>query len=267
MTRKYKQANNIDIKKNLVKKAYSNEKVIKKYSKIGLWKSENYLINSYFMLGINKVINNVRILDIGCGCGRTTIPIKMKGYDVIGVDLSSDMIANARNISTQHKLKIDFEIMDTCNLIFPDEFFDNVLFSYNGIEHIPTYNQKIKALKEIYRVLRLGGRLIFTVHSGIPFIKTFCSWLVRTFDSKILADKEQLPKPLEFGERYYNRYVPESIYTHIIPVFYWWKWLKSIGFELEYINTRERVRKHLHPSKFHSLFYPFEIFMVCKKKS
>ncbi|MFW5799923.1 MAG: class I SAM-dependent methyltransferase [Spirochaetota bacterium] len=255
----------IDFKKRLVVKGYANNSVINRYSSVGLWESEHKLIKRYFTRQ-NRNNKDVRILDIGCGCGRTTIPIKQMGFDVNGIDLSPDMINRAKLIANKYKIDIDFSVMDACNLEYSDESYDNVLFSYNGMEHIPTFKQKKKVLAEVNRILKPDGYFIFTVHNGIPLISTFRPWLVRTLDSKNIIRKKKLPYKIEVGERYFNRYVPESIYAQIIPVFYWWKWIKQAGFELVYINNRKRVLKDKRASKFFSLFYPYEIFHVCKKK-
>lgn len=256
----------IKIKKNLVRKAYSSIDIVNKYSKIGLWQSEEYLIDKYFRKN-NAKLKDIKILDIGCGCGRTTIPLKLKGYDVIGIDLSKYMLERAEILSINHNLDIQFLEMDSCNLLFPDNYFDNVLFSYNGIEHVPTFQEKIKLIKEVNRVLKNKGCFIFTVHSGIPNISTFYPWLIRAIDTKKFIRKNKLPNNLEVGERYYNRYISESTYTHIIPIFYWWKWLKDTGFRIIYTNTRDRVRKNKNSSFLSTLLYAYSSFIICIKEA
>jgi ubiquinone/menaquinone biosynthesis C-methylase UbiE len=254
----------IEIKKELVKLGYSKKNIIEKYSKIGLWLSEHYLISKYFNQN-NTPIDEINVLDIGCGCGRTTIPLKLQGYDVTGIDISPDMLERAKQISQEHKLNIDFTVMDATNLTFPDEYFDNALFSYNGIEHIPTFQQKIKVLEEVYRVLKIGGHFIFTVHSGIPLPSTILPYIVRKLDTNKYIKQSQHIDKVEIGERFFNRYVPESTYAQIVPIFYWWKWLKKVGLDIAYTNTRRRVNRLKESSYFSTLFYSFENFIVCKK--
>lgn len=255
--------NNILLKKKLVIKGYAETDIIERYSKVGLWRSENYLISKYFQ---GRSINNtLKILDLGCGCGRTTIPLKQKGYDVCGIDISPDMISKAKTISKENKLDIDFSVMDASELLFPDNSFDHVLFSYNGIEHIPSIELKKNVLSEVNRVLKQDGYFIFTVHSGIPSIKTFLPWLIRTIDSGKAVSRGEVPAKIEIGERFYNRYVPESTYTQIVPIWYWWKWIKEKGFELVYTNPRIRTRYYKKSSRLHTLFYHLTNFIVIKK--
>jgi len=69
------------------------------------------------------------------------------------------------NIDIDHNTCSD-SIADVLNLPFKDNTFDLVLFT-DVIEHIPE-NTELRALSEIYRVLKLGGRLILTTPNDRP---------------------------------------------------------------------------------------------------
>ena len=86
---------------DFIRKSFTTEKTVSDYAKavreIGLWESEKIMIKKYFNL-------ESRILDIGCGAGRTTIGLYKLGYHLIeGLDLSEAMIAQARRISKELK--------------------------------------------------------------------------------------------------------------------------------------------------------------------
>jgi ubiquinone/menaquinone biosynthesis C-methylase UbiE len=141
-------------------KAFSCEYAVKElYNAKGFTGLEKYLVDKYFKAGS-------RILDIGCGTGRTTAPLKDMGMDVIGIDLSPDMIRSAGEKRTD----IDYRVMNACELEFADASFDHVLFSFNGIDCIHPEEKREECLKEVFRVLKNGGTFIFSSHNalGIP---------------------------------------------------------------------------------------------------
>ncbi len=143
-----------------VEKSY--EGAISNYSnaanEVGIWESEEYVFDKYFEKDKN-------MLDVGCGAGRTTFALYKKGYqNIVGLDLSEDMIFAAKQINKIKKYKIEFVQGDATNLDFNDNSFDYVLFSFNGIMQIPHKKNRIKALKEIRRILKYNGIFIFTTH-------------------------------------------------------------------------------------------------------
>ena len=100
------------------------------------------------------------MLDIGCGGGvDTMIAAIMVGPTgrVVGVDMSSEMLARAKgNVSQTHLANISFQGAPAEHLPFPDQTFD-VVISSGVFNLIP---DKVKALEEVLRVMKRGGRLM-----------------------------------------------------------------------------------------------------------
>ena len=147
---------------DFVKKSFTTEKTVLNYTKaakeIGLWESEKIMIKKYFN-------PKNRILDIGCGAGRTTIGLYELGYHLVeGLDLSEAMIVQAKRISEELNYNIAFSVGDVACLDYDDETFSVALFSFNGIMQIPGRENRIKVLKEIKRILKLKGYFLFTTH-------------------------------------------------------------------------------------------------------
>ena len=101
-----------------------------------------------------------RLLDLGCGIGRATRPLKDLGHHVVGVDFSSELVEKARKLHPD----IEFNVGDVCALEFEDESFDHVLFSLNGLDRLYPMQKRMDALSEIHRVLRPGGTFIYSSH-------------------------------------------------------------------------------------------------------
>lgn len=116
----------------------------------------------------------LKILDVGCGTGFFTILLAKQGHDVIGTDLTPDMITNSRILAKEELVSCDFQVMDAEHLSFSDESFD-VVISRNLTWTLP---EAAQAYKEWSRVLKPGGLLLnfdanygatnFAETSGLP---------------------------------------------------------------------------------------------------
>ena len=128
--------------------------------------SDKYdLINNIMSLGLQKLIkkNSVKllkikpkdnILDLCCGTGDFAYIIK-NGYPdvkVLGADFSQEMLKIAR----EKGKGVKFIHGDATNLPFEDNSFDFVIMGF-GLRNIQDTE---KALKEIYRILKYGGKFL-----------------------------------------------------------------------------------------------------------
>ena len=106
----------------------------------------------------------LRILDVGCGAGFFSILLAKEGHQVTGIDLTPDMIKNARLLAEEEKVSCEFQVMDAENPEFQDETFD-VVISRNLTWTLPHVQH---AYQEWIRVLKKGGILLnFDANYGI----------------------------------------------------------------------------------------------------
>ncbi len=108
-----------------------------------------------------------KILDIASGTGKQAFAFANKGYDVIGIDLSSDMLKIANKNNKYENLK--FQIADVTQMPFKDNQFDVSCSSF-GIHEMPL-NIMEKALKEMIRVTKKDG--IITIVDYAPLDNKF----------------------------------------------------------------------------------------------
>jgi len=134
--------------------SFNNPKAVEIYTtKTNLFPIEQELFNKY-------LTEPQKILDLGCGTGRTTQHLADMGHDVTGVDIAPQMIKQAKTLLPD----IPFCVGDATNLDYPNETFDTVLFSFNGLDCIYPEDNRLTALKEINRVLKLDGLFLFSSH-------------------------------------------------------------------------------------------------------
>ena len=97
------------------------------------------------------------VLDIGCGYGRLAIPLAREGFRVTGLDLSPDLIAEAKRRAATADLKISFQVGNMTSLPYNDERFDAALCLWSAFNELLEVHEQRAALAEMYRVLRPGG--------------------------------------------------------------------------------------------------------------
>jgi ubiquinone/menaquinone biosynthesis C-methylase UbiE len=113
---------------------------------------------------LNTLLSEVKLpddpvcLDVACGSGISTLKLHeicRGNAKVYGVDISEKMIDEANKIAKQREMKdVIYHKMDAEKLDFPDSTFDFVL-SNMSLSYFP---DKLKALSEVNRVLKPGGK-------------------------------------------------------------------------------------------------------------
>ncbi|MFV0444353.1 MAG: class I SAM-dependent methyltransferase [Planctomycetaceae bacterium] len=123
----------------------------------GLRTDEAALVAKYFPSA------GARILDLGVGSGRTTAPLHNMGYHVTGIEYCADLVAAAAQLHPE----VDIRRGDARSLPFPDAEFDAAWFSWNGIDYMVPFAERLQVLTEIHRVVRPGGVFLVSSHNAL----------------------------------------------------------------------------------------------------
>ena len=185
-----------------VKNIYEDDSMVEYYNKtinnFGVFVSEKLVFEKY-------VDYNHKILDIGCGAGRTTIGLKKLGYNrIVGIDISEKMIMKAQNNDSS----LQFIVSNVLELPFNDRTFDVAFFSFNGLMLIPNIINRRKAMIEIKRVLKSKGLLIFST----PYLD---NKLEKPFWKERLNNIQLDNFDIELGDLFVNDMGVNNIYIHV----------------------------------------------------
>lgn len=134
-------------------------------STVGYYANRNSLLfgEETLLKEVGQNLAGARILDLGVGAGRTT-PFLMayKPSVYVGVDYAENMVACCKDRFPA----LDFRVADARNMKeFPDESFDFILFSWNGIDSV-THEGRLQVLEEVFRLLADGGVFVFSSANG-----------------------------------------------------------------------------------------------------
>lgn len=143
------KANSVDL--------YARADIVSHYQNVrGLLPPETYLFGRYVRAGME-------VLDIGVGGGRTSAYLATGAKRYLGVDYSAEMVAAAQ----RRYPALSFAQGDATDLIgITDASFDVAIFSFNGLDCIPSDEGRIRALAEMRRVTRAKGVVIVSSHNA-----------------------------------------------------------------------------------------------------
>ena len=139
-----------------------------------------------------QVESGQRVLDVACGTGEPALTLARRwpNLEVEGVDAAEGMVRAAQTKAEKEGLSnVHFRVMPAERLDFEEKTFHRVVCRFG----VMLFQDSLKGLKEMLRVLKPGGRVAVAVWGNADSLPSF-RWHHQAFESRL--PKEQLP-PLD----------------------------------------------------------------------
>jgi ubiquinone/menaquinone biosynthesis C-methylase UbiE len=207
------------------------------------------------------------LLDAGCGTGRASFLLAPWFDPIEAFDIAPKAIERAREENERLGMRVRFQVADVTQLPFDDASFDNVVFAYNGIEGIASEELRERALTEICRVLRPGGRFVLSTKSSFNW-EYWKEFRLKGIAKRLLA-RVGMAGPEWLGLRSGDVLHRESghlVRLHTTNPIMMARRLRRIGFRVLYFNSEVRLRADETARSVGAYFDPWDHYFACEKR-
>jgi SAM-dependent methyltransferase len=126
---------------------------------------------------IFKHVKGRKAIDFGCGTGRSTRFLQKLGFDAVGVDISDDMIKQARQIDPEG----DYRLTEEGDFAgFQEGAYDLILSAFT-FDNIPTEKRKVELFEKLGGLLKIEGRMVNLVSSPEIYVNEWASLSTKDF--------------------------------------------------------------------------------------
>jgi ubiquinone/menaquinone biosynthesis C-methylase UbiE len=215
-------------------------------------------------------IEGKKILDLACGTGELSIRLAGEGYEVTGVDLSTEMLAVAREKADKCRHSLFLVEQDMSQLELREEF-DMIGIFCDSLNYLQTELEVVHTFERVWSHLNPNGLFLFDVHSLYKMNELFIdqtyayngeeiSYIWQCFEGEYPYSVEHELTFFELDHRtdQYRRY--DELHTQrTYPVEQYESWLSKIGFEVLAVSADFEDKKPEQTSE--------RIFFTARKPS
>jgi SAM-dependent methyltransferase len=109
-----------------------------------------------------------RLLELGSGTGRLLLPLAERGFGVLGIERSPEMVARMREKPGSESIEVRVEDMTSFAL---EERFDVVLLAYNTLFHLTSQERQLQCVERAAAHLAPDGKLVLECYAPYPMTK------------------------------------------------------------------------------------------------
>ena len=142
-----------------------------------------------------------QILELGCGTGHKLIPIASDGYSCVGLDLSSDMLAEARRKADECGVVVEW-LQGDMRAFDLGRTFDFVFIAANSLLHLHEIDDLVSCFRSVRRHLAPGARFIFDVFNPSVRVLAEADGRRRTRESLSFTDPDRGQVRVDVAETY-----------------------------------------------------------------
>ncbi|MCM2591848.1 methyltransferase domain-containing protein [Rossellomorea marisflavi] len=211
-----------------------------------------------------------RVLDIACGTGEISLKLIESGYDVTGVDLSSDMLMVAREKAERRGVALPLFNQDMAALDGLGSY-DVVTIFCDSLNYLETEENVKDTFKSVHAHLEQDGVFLFDVHSLFKMDEIFMESSFTLTDEEVSyiweSFKGEYPHSVEHELTFFVRQEATGLYERVeelhkqrtYPVERYCAWLKEAGFIVKEITADYRDGSQTEDSE--------RIFFTCVKNT
>ena len=137
--------------------------------------TQNTLKEVEFLIAELGLFQGDSILDIGCGTGRHSIELARRGYKVTGVDVSSGMLAEAKNAARAAHVEVTWVQSDATRFVSEGQFDAAICLCEGAFGLLGSADdaieQPLAIIQNIRKSLKPGKKALFTVLNGLWMLR------------------------------------------------------------------------------------------------
>lgn len=138
-----------------------------------------------------------RVLDAGCGTGSVLLPLAKRKYQMVGIDLSPEMLSVCQDKLFQENLSAILMEMDIRQIKLPEKT-DAVVCLCDTLNYLTKEKDLEQCFKSVHRALNQGGCFIFDMHTPYYYhdVLADSQWVEQEEDVVLIWENDFSQKPI-----------------------------------------------------------------------